>query len=140
MESLEKEDIDKLERVQKNFTSKIEGLEKLNYHQRLKRLKMYSMERRRERYLVINAWQQIENEKENILKLETGNNENPDERNLGRRRCIKSQVIPTSLSGGNRTVIHNSTARQMERLFNALPYRLQTVTGVKTESFKRKLD
>ena len=47
-----KEDIDKLERVQKNFTSKIEGLEKLNYHQRLKRLKMYSMERRRERYMV----------------------------------------------------------------------------------------
>ena len=37
-------------------------------------------------------------------------------------------------------MIHNSTARQMERLFNALPYRLQTVTGVKTESFKRKLD
>ena len=28
----------------------------------------------------------------------------------------------------------------MERLFNALPNRLQTVTGVKTESFKRKLD
>merc|ERR1712212_371344 len=91
-------------------------------------------------YMVINAWQQIENEKENILKLETGNNEDSDERNLGRRRCIKSQVIPTSLSGGNRTVIHNSTARQMERLFNALPYRLQTVTGVKTETFKRKLD
>jgi hypothetical protein len=28
----------------------------------------------------------------------------------------------------------------MERLFNALPYKLQTVTGVKTETFKRKLD
>ena len=74
------------------------------------------------------------------MKLETGNNEDSDERTLGRRRCIKSQVIPTSLNGRNRTVIHNSTARQMERLFNALPYRLQTVTGVKTESFKRKLD
>ena len=44
-----KEDIDKLERIQKSFTSKIEGLEKLNYHERLKRLNMYSMERRRER-------------------------------------------------------------------------------------------
>ena len=38
-----KEDIDKLERVQKNFTSKIVGLEKLNYHQRLKKLRMYSI-------------------------------------------------------------------------------------------------
>ena len=67
-----KEDIDKLERVQKNFTSKIKGLENLNYHQRLKRLRMYSLERRRERYLIINAWQQIEDVKENILNLETG--------------------------------------------------------------------
>ena len=37
-------------------------------------------------------------------------------------------------------MIHNSAASQMERLFNALPYKLQTVTGVKTETFKRKLD
>ena len=45
-----------------------------------------------------------------------------------------------TLSGWSRTAIHNSTARQMERLFNVLPYKLQTVTGVKTETFKRKLD
>ena len=63
-----KEDIDKLERVQKNFTCKIQGFEKLNYHQRLERLGMFSMERRRERYLIINAWQQIEDVKVNILK------------------------------------------------------------------------
>ena len=135
-----KEEIDKIERVQKNFTSKIEGMEKLNYHQRLKKLRMYSMERRRERYLIINAWQQIEKEKENILKLETGNNGGPEEGIMGRRRCIKSRAIPTALSGGDRTMVHNSTARQMERLFNALPYKLQTVSGVKTETFKRRLD
>ena len=135
-----KEEIDKLERVQKNFTSKIEGLENLNYHQRLKRLGMYSLERRRERYMIINAWQQIEDVKENILNLETGNSEDSEEETIGRRRCLKSRAIPTKLSSGSRTMIHNSTARQMERLFNALPYRLQTVTGVKTETFKKKLD
>merc|ERR1712025_16525 len=86
-----KEEIDKIERVQKNFTSKIEGMEKLNYHQRLKILRMYSMERRRERYLIINAWQQIE--KENILKLETGNNGDTEEGTMSRRRCIKSLVV-----------------------------------------------
>ena len=42
--------------------------------------------------------------------------------------------------GGDRTAIHNSTARQTERLFNALTYKIQTVTEVKTETFKRKLD
>ena len=67
MESMEKEDIDKLKRVQKIFTGKIKLLEKLNYHQRLERLGMYSMGRRRERYLIINAWQKIEDFKEKIL-------------------------------------------------------------------------
>ena len=110
MESMEKEDIDKLKRVQKNFTSRIKGLENLNYQQRLKKLGMYSMERRRERYLIINAWQQIEDVKENILKLGTGNDGDPGEETIG-RRCIKSQTIPTKLSNGSRTMIHNSTAR-----------------------------
>ena len=127
-----KEDIDKIERIQKNFTSRIEGLESLNYHQRLEKLGLYSLERRRERFLIINAWQQLEGIKENVLGLKTGK--------VGRRRCIKSSTIPTMLSEGNRTMIQNSTARQMERLFNALPYRLQTITKVKTDTFKKKLD
>ena len=127
-----KEDVDKLERIQKNFTSKIEGLERMDYHQRLERLGLYSLERRRERFLIINAWQQLEGIKENVLGLKMGK--------LGRRRCIKSSTIPTTINNGNRTMIQNSTARQMERLFNALPYRLQTITKVKTETFKRKLD
>ena len=37
-------------------------------------------------------------------------------------------------------MIHYSTARQMERLFNTLPYRIQKITGVKTDVFKKKLD
>ena len=90
--------------------------------------------------MIINAWQQIEDVKENILNLETGNGGDQEEEMVGRRRCLKSRAIPTKLSSGSRTMIHNSTARQMERLFNALPYRLQTVTGVKTEAFKMKLD
>ena len=43
-------EINKLERIQKSFTSKITGLEQLNYHQRLKELNLYSLERRREIY------------------------------------------------------------------------------------------
>ena len=58
MESTEKEDIDRIERIQKNFISKISGLGKMNYHERLKRLGIYSLERRWEKFLIINAWQQ----------------------------------------------------------------------------------
>ena len=48
-------EINKLERIQQNVTSKIEGMEQLDYHQRLKKLNLYSLERRRERYLIINV-------------------------------------------------------------------------------------
>ncbi|MCP4483393.1 MAG: hypothetical protein GY823_02350 [Flavobacteriaceae bacterium] len=67
-----KEDIDRLEIIQKNFTSKISGLEEMNYHERLKRLGIYSLERRWERFLIINTWCQLEGINENALKLETG--------------------------------------------------------------------
>ena len=122
-----KEEIDKIERIQRNFTSKIKGLEEKNYHERLKILKLYSLERRRERFLIISAWQQIEGKKENVLKLETGK--------VGRRRCLKSSIIPTTINDKYRTIIQNLTARQMERLFNAMPYMLQS-----SDTFKGQLD
>ena len=37
-------------------------------------------------------------------------------------------------------MMFTSMTRQMNRLFNALSYKLQKVTGVKTDIFKRKLD
>ena len=49
-------DIDRVEWIQKSFTSKIEGVEALNYNQRLKKLKLYSLERSCERFMIINAW------------------------------------------------------------------------------------
>ena len=104
----------------------------MNYHEWLRKLNLCNLERRRERFMIINAWEQLEGIKENMLRLETGT--------IGRRRCIRSTTIPTILNGSNRTMIHYSTARQMERLFNALPYRIQKITGVKTDTFKKKLD
>ena len=48
--------ISKLESVSREFSSHIEGMEGLNYLERLKALGMYSQERRRERYLIIFVW------------------------------------------------------------------------------------
>ena len=64
-----------LEKIQKTFTKKIRGMEELNYHQRLKSLGMYSLERRRERYMIIYGWQQLEGLKENVLKLKASSRE-----------------------------------------------------------------
>ena len=113
-------------------SSKIWGLEQMDYHEKIKKLELYSLERRRDWFLIIDAWQQLEGDRENVLKLRTDKE--------GSQRCIRSATIPTTLDSRYRTVIHHSTARQMERLFNALPYRLQNIRGVKTDTFKRHLD
>ncbi|CAL4244010.1 unnamed protein product, partial [Meganyctiphanes norvegica] len=119
------------------FTNKIYGLDRLDYHQRLKKLNLYSLERRRERYLIINAWQQIEGLTENVLGLKA--------RRLGRSRRIVSAKIRIGINGKrikerDRTLIHNSTARKSERLFNVLPQSVRNITETTTETFKRHLD
>ena len=86
--------INELEDIQRIFTKKIDGMDGLNYHERLKKLKMYSLERRRDRYLIIYGWQQIENIKENVLKLEIS------KRNSS--RTIKSGQLPYYGTDGNR--------------------------------------
>ena len=78
--------------------------------------------------MLINTWQQIEGLRENVLQFR--------ERWIGRNRNIKSNRVPTSPLN----IIHYSPARKMERLFNCLPQKIKAITGVKTETFKKRLD
>ena len=52
-------EIEDIESVQRSFTAKIEGLEDYNYHQRLQKLNLYSLQRRRERYVLIHAFKNL---------------------------------------------------------------------------------
>ena len=47
------DDIEKLESVQRTMTSRIEDMERYNYWERLEKLGLYSMQRRRERYICL---------------------------------------------------------------------------------------
>ena len=49
-------EIQLIEGVQRTFTSRIGGLQHLNYWERLKQLKMMSLQRRRERYIILMMW------------------------------------------------------------------------------------
>ena len=49
-------EIEQLEAVQRSFTSKIENMENLDYWQRLKSLNLFSLQRRRERFIIIHTW------------------------------------------------------------------------------------
>ena len=50
------QDIAKLESVQRRYTSKMTAIQHLNYGDRLKHLKLMSLQRRRERYQIIYVW------------------------------------------------------------------------------------
>ena len=98
---------------------------------------MYSLERRRDRYLIIYGWQQIENIKENVLNLKTSW--------IGRNRTIVSSVIPKQIEGrrikrADITKVHNCPARKIERQFNSIPAHIRNRTGVTTDTFKYQLD
>ena len=52
----EKGDIQLLEMVQRSFLRRVSGLGHLSYWELLRYLKLYSLERRREHYLIIYTW------------------------------------------------------------------------------------
>ena len=49
-------EIQKLESIQRSFTRKILGCNDLQYWERLKKLKLLSLQRRRERYCIVHVW------------------------------------------------------------------------------------
>ena len=129
--------INEIENVQKAFTSKIKDMEGLDYHERLRELKLYSLERRRDRYCIIYGWQQLEGIKENILKLRSSWN--------GRDRRMITANIPNQANGKclstkEKNLIYNNPARRTQRLFNSIPAKLRNKTCIKTDTFKKHLD
>ena len=49
-------DIEAIENVQRNYTRRILGCQQLDYWDRLKKLDLLSLQRRRERYILIHTW------------------------------------------------------------------------------------
>ena len=64
-------DITQIEAPQRTFTSKINGLQHLNYWERLKELNLYSLQRRRECYIIIYVWKILEQRVPNVSIQET---------------------------------------------------------------------
>ena len=129
-----RKDIEKLEGIQRTFTVKIEEMSKLNYHQRLKELKMYSMQRRFERFIILNVWK--------ILEGFTVNVNNEIQCTINKRTGRKCIVKLPGKHGGiaTQTKYYNSFTIRGPRLFNALPIEIRNISSVTSLQFKRKLD
>lgn len=129
---LQKE-INRLESVQRNFTCKLEGMENLDYYERLKSLHLYSTERRRDRYLLIYIYK--------ILFRKVPNPGLSYKWSLRRGKVLITPPVFTSRGSRGATLLHHSFTRRAPRLFNALPAELRNLPeGTSIDAVKRKLD
>jgi len=122
------EDIKAIESLQRTFTSKISGLQHLSYWDRLERLNMMSLQRRRERYLIIHMWKIRMNQVPNDLNIRFHYND---------RLGLKA-LVPKSPQSHVGSTYQNSFAVKGPRLWNMLPKDFTLMDDL--ESFKTNLD
>ena len=129
-------DITKLETIQRNFTKKIEGMDGMNYWERLHALKLNSLERRRERYMIIYTWKILNDLAPNI----EGRNKIRAEDRLRRGVVCKDPYLHPRNSRF-RTLKENSFVVKGPRLFNKLPNEIrENCLGISLDAFKSKVD
>ena len=122
-------EIVELEMVQRRFIKRIEGIEHLTYPEQLKKLKLYSLERRRERYLIIYLWKMLEDLVPKCIDLER--------RNRGRDgRSFRLPLLSRTASTRLKTIRDNSFFVQSVKLFNSLPRGIRDLKGCSVETFK----
>ena len=127
--------IDLLESTQRSFTRRIIGTEDMDYAQRLKFLKMYSVQRRHERYKILYLYKIKEKMVPNIsgtYGLQFYNSK--------RHGCMCR--IPSYPLYHNKAVVarNASFALTASSLWNILPKSIRDLSGLKLTAFKRRLD
>ena len=126
-------DKQRLEGVQRFFTSKIPAVNHLDYWGRLQALHLYSLERRRERYTVIYIYKILNGSVINNINLQTTVHQR-----LGRLCHIER--VHTRSSTRVKTLKDNALTTRGARLFNALPKYLRDNNYTSLEQFKTHLD
>ena len=122
--------IQRLEEVQRSFIRKIDGVRGKNYWECLSEMKIYSLQRRRERYRIIYIWKILENIVPNINNT-ISTRENP---RIG-RTCVINVPDPKIWR-----IRDGTLSIQGSKLFNSLPKYIRNVRNVPIERFKGTLD
>ena len=124
--------IQNIEKVQSNFFKKIAGMAHLDYWEQLRVLKMYSLQRRRERYICIYMWKILEDMVPNF-GIEVMYNKR-------KGRYCRVPHIRCAAPGHTKTIRFSSMGVNGPRLFNVLPESLRNMSGCSIVSFKNALD
>ena len=128
--------IQQLEDLQWCFLRKIKSCVRGNYWATLKKFRLYSLERRRERYRVIYLWKMIEGLVPNLDS--NGAIEQTINERQGRKCRLKNNVM-NSLPR-IRTLRDGSFSANAVKLFNSIPKEIRNATNCNVDSFKSQLD
>jgi hypothetical protein len=128
-----KKDIEEIEAIQRTYTAKIEEVKQLNYWERLKELNMYSLERRRERYLIIYIWKIIESRVPNCTL-------NPIDVYWSDRQGRLCKITKRKGQGKYQSMREQTLAVRGPKLFNCLPPHIRNLQDVQLPKFKKALD
>ena len=118
-------DIQTLENVQRNFTRKVVGCGDLNYWDRLKKLSLMSLQRRRDSYCIIHTWKILHDQAPNDISLSFYSQN---------RHGVKIAQPPLNnkAQASVRTDYENSFKIKAARLLNSLPNSVNTLTTLST--------
>ena len=95
-------------------------MQHLNYWQRLKALKLMSLQRRRERYTIIHMWKILHKKCPNDVNIQF-----TDTLRYGQKAVVPS--LSTSSSQRNQTIFDSSFAVMGPRLWNIIPTNLHLI-------------
>ena len=124
-----KKDIIRIEALQRTVTFKLENMQDKNYHQRLQALKLYSLQRRRERFVIITMHKMAIGLTKNFLNLSFY-----DSKRQGKNCRIKL----SKASGHIKTVRNNYFTAVGPSLYNSVPKHIKEQN--KLTVFKKRLD
>ena len=128
-------DIQALELLQRSYLHCISGMQGLNYWEQLGELKLYSLERHRERYIAIYTWRILEGHVPHFDMTPVSFQWHP---RRGREGLVP-RVSGTALSSILR-VRYCSLPIKGPSIFGSLPRPIRNVTGCNVETFKAGLD
>ena len=124
----EQKDLDRLEAVQRSFTSKITEVKELDYYDRLDDLRLYSIQRRFERFMIINVWKILEGYTVNVNEKIGVQVTVRNQARIGRMCYFK---VPERTGGETiKTVAFNSFTCRAPRLFNRMPLEIREIKRV----------
>ncbi|KAL5251660.1 hypothetical protein ACHWQZ_G017138 [Mnemiopsis leidyi] len=123
-------DIQKIENVQRSFTKKISGCKELTYWDRLKKLGILSLQRRRERYSIVHVWKILNDLAPNDLQFDFS---------IHQRLGVKASIptINRKAQLAVRTDYDKTFRVHAAQLFNMLPCEIRSIKTL--DAFKSGL-